>query len=51
VLLCLHSQDLQVSLESVVQGPAEQILEAAQVGVREAVKVVAERFERQPEDA
>jgi hypothetical protein len=51
VLLCLHSQDLQVSLESGVQGPAEQILEAAQVGVREAVKVVAERFERQPEDA
>jgi hypothetical protein len=33
VLLCLCSQDPQVSLESVVQGPAEQILEAAQVGV------------------
>jgi hypothetical protein len=34
----------------VVQGPAEQIPEATQVGVREAAKVVAERFERQPED-
>jgi hypothetical protein len=33
VLLCLRSQDPQVSLEPVVQGPAEQILEAAQVGV------------------
>jgi hypothetical protein len=51
VLLCLRSQDPQVSLEPVVQGPAEQIPEAAQVDVREAVKVVAERFERQPEDA
>jgi hypothetical protein len=51
VLLCLRSQDPQVSLEPVVQGPTEQIPEAAQVGVREAVKVIAERFERQPEDA
>jgi hypothetical protein len=33
VLLCLRSQDPQVSLEPVVQGPAEQIPEAAQVGV------------------
>jgi hypothetical protein len=42
VLLCLHSQDPQISLEPVVQLPAEQIPEAAQVGVREATKVVAE---------
>jgi hypothetical protein len=33
VLLCLRSQDPQVSLEPVVQGPTEQISEAAQVGV------------------
>jgi hypothetical protein len=39
------------SLVPVVQGPAEQIPEAAQVGVREAAKVVAEQFECQPEDA
>jgi hypothetical protein len=51
VLLCLRSQDPQVSLELVVQGPVEQILEAAQVGVWEAAMVVAEWFERQPEDA
>jgi hypothetical protein len=42
VLLCLYGQDPQVSLEPVVQLPAEQISEAAQVGVREATKVVAE---------
>jgi hypothetical protein len=51
VLLCLRSQDPQVSLEPVVQGLAEQILEAAHVDVREAAKIIAERFERQPEDA
>jgi hypothetical protein len=51
VLLCLRSQDPQVSLEPVVQGPTEQILEAAQVSVREVVKVVAKRFKRQLEDA
>jgi hypothetical protein len=41
----------QVSLESMVQGPAEQILEAALVGIRETAKVVAEWCECQPEDA
>jgi hypothetical protein len=50
VLLCLRSQDPQVSLEPLVQGPAEQIPEAAHVSVREAAKVVVERFECQPED-
>jgi hypothetical protein len=33
VLLCLHSQDPQVFLEPVVQGPAEQIPKAAQVNI------------------
>jgi hypothetical protein len=42
VLLCLRSQDPQVSLEPVVQGPAEQILEVAQVDVQEVAKVIAE---------
>jgi hypothetical protein len=51
VLMCFRSQDPQVSLESVVQGPTEEVLEAVQVGVWETVKLVAERFERQPEDA
>jgi hypothetical protein len=51
VLLCFRNQDPQVSLEQVVQGPTEKVQEVAQVGVRETVKLVAERFERQPEDA
>jgi hypothetical protein len=46
VLLCLHSQDPQVSLELVVKGPDKQILEAAQVDIREAAKVIGERFKR-----
>jgi Ni,Fe-hydrogenase maturation factor len=41
----------QVSLEPVVQGPTEEVQEALQVGVQEIVKLVAERFERQPEYA
>jgi hypothetical protein len=51
MLLCLLIQDPQVSLELVVQGPAEQIPEATQVGVREVAKVIAEQFECQSEDA
>jgi hypothetical protein len=51
VLLCFRSHDPQVSLEPVVQGPAEDVQEATQVGVRETAKLVAERFERLPEDA
>jgi hypothetical protein len=46
VLMCFHSQDPQVFLESVVQGPAKEVPEAAQIGVRETVKLIAERFER-----
>jgi hypothetical protein len=34
-----------------VQGPAKEVQEAAQVGVRETAKLVAEWFKRQPEDA
>jgi hypothetical protein len=46
VLMCFHSQDPQVFLESVVQGPDKEVPEAAQIGVRETVKLIAERFER-----
>jgi hypothetical protein len=51
VLLCLHSHDPQVSLEPVVEGPAEEVLKVAQVGVRESAKLVVERFEHLPEGA
>jgi hypothetical protein len=51
VLMCFRSQDPQVSLEAEVQGPTKEVPEATQVGVRETVKLVVERFECQPEDA
>jgi hypothetical protein len=51
VLLCFCSHDPQVSLEPVVQGPAEGVQEVAQVGVRETVKFVVQSFERLPENA
>jgi hypothetical protein len=50
MLMCFHSQDPQVSLEPVVQGPVEEVPEAAQVGVRETAKLIVERFNRQSED-
>jgi hypothetical protein len=34
VMMCFRSQDPQVSLELVVQGPAEEVQEAAMAGVR-----------------
>jgi hypothetical protein len=50
MLMCFHSQDPQVSLEPVVQGPVEEVPEAAQVSVRETAKLIVERFKRQSED-
>jgi hypothetical protein len=38
-------------LELVVQGPAEEPEDAAYTGIKDAVRVIAERFERQPKDA
>jgi hypothetical protein len=50
-LLDSAGQDPQVSLEPVVQGPAEEVPDVAQVDVQETMKLVAEWFEHQPEDA
>jgi hypothetical protein len=50
VLMCFQSWDPQVSLEPVVQGPAEETEDAALVGVHNTARLVAARFERQPED-
>jgi hypothetical protein len=33
-----------------VQGPVEGFVEAARDGVEDATRVIAERFEREPED-
>jgi hypothetical protein len=51
VLMCFRSRDPSISLEPVVQGPVEGSAEAARDGVEDATRAVAERFERESEDA
>jgi hypothetical protein len=51
VLMCFQSRDPSISLEPVVQGPVEGSAEAARDSVEDAARAVAERFEREPEDA
>jgi hypothetical protein len=51
MLMCFYSQDTQVFLEPVVHGPTVEVQEAVHASVREAVKLVDEQFELQPEDA
>jgi hypothetical protein len=51
VLMCFQSHDPSISLEPAVQGPVEGSMEAARVGVEDAARTVAERFEREPKDA
>jgi hypothetical protein len=48
--MCFRSRDPHVSLESMVQGPSEEVQEVAQVSVWETAKLVAKRFKHQPED-
>jgi hypothetical protein len=51
VLMCFRSRDPSISLEPVVQGPIEGSAEAARDDIEDAAHAVAERFEREPEDA
>jgi hypothetical protein len=51
VLMCFRSRDPSISLEPAVQGPVEGSAKAARDGVEDAARAVAERFEREPEDA
>jgi hypothetical protein len=51
VLMCFQSRDPSISLDPVVQGPVEGSAEAARDGVEDAARAVAERFEREPENA
>jgi hypothetical protein len=46
VLMCFWSWDPEISLEPVVQGPAEEVEEATQAGVWDTARLVAERFGR-----
>jgi hypothetical protein len=51
VLMCFRSRDPAISLEPVVQGPAEEPAEAAAAGVEDAARAIADRFKREPEDS
>jgi hypothetical protein len=51
VLMCFHSRDPAISLEPMVQGPAEEPVGAAAAGVEDAACTVADRFKRKPEDS
>jgi hypothetical protein len=51
MLMCFRSWDPVVSLDPVMLGPVAWIEKAASCGVQEAVKAVAARFQRVPEDA
>jgi hypothetical protein len=51
VLMCFRSHHPSISLEHAVQGPIEGSAEAAKDGIEEVARVVAEGFEREPEDA
>jgi hypothetical protein len=50
VLMCFRSQDPQVTLELVVQGPVVKTREASRVGVQDTAKLVAMQFEHQAKE-
>jgi hypothetical protein len=50
-LMCFRSHDPNISLEPTVQGPVEGFVEVARDDVEDAARIVAERFECEPEDA
>jgi hypothetical protein len=51
VLMCFRSHDPSISLEPVVQGLVKGSAEAVRDDVEDAAHAVAERFDRELEDA
>jgi hypothetical protein len=51
VLMCFRSDDHNISLEPAVQGPIEGFAEAARDSIEDVARTVAERFEREYENA
>jgi hypothetical protein len=51
VLMCFRSRDPAISLEPVVQGPAEEPAEAATACVEDVARAIADRFKREPKDS
>jgi predicted transcriptional regulator of viral defense system len=49
--MCFCSRDPAISLEPVVQGPAEEPMEATAVGVEDAARTITDCFKREPEDS
>jgi hypothetical protein len=49
--MCFRSRDPAISLEPVVQGPAEEPAKAAAAGVEDATRAISDRFKREPEDS
>jgi chromosome segregation ATPase len=50
ILTCFRSHDPAISLEPVIAGPVVDTEDAAQEGIKDAVELVAERFQRDPAD-
>jgi hypothetical protein len=50
MLMCFQSRGPSISLEPMVQGSIEGFVEAARDGVEDVACVIAEQFEREPED-
>jgi hypothetical protein len=47
---CFRSQDPQISLEPVAQGPVAETEEATQAGIQDTVKLIAVQFDHEPVD-
>jgi hypothetical protein len=50
ILTCFRSHDPAISLEPVIAGPVADTEDAAREGIKDAVELVAERFQRDPAD-
>jgi hypothetical protein len=50
ILTCFRSHDPTISLEPVIAGPVADTEDAAREGIKDAVELVAERFQQDPAD-
>jgi hypothetical protein len=50
ILTCFWSHNSAISLEPMIAGPVADAEDAAREGIKDAVELVAERFQRDPAD-
>jgi hypothetical protein len=50
ILTCFRSHDPAISLEPVIAGPVADTEDAGREGIKDVVKLVVERFQRDPAD-